>query len=65
MRDLHDIVNDRRLANLRAHDRDILQRLSLIRLELIAGAGTEETLALVRNHVDKIALLLNEGTPNA
>lgn len=64
MRDLQDIVNDRRLANLRANDRAILQHLSLIRLELIAGASPEETLALVRTHSDKIALLLNEGTPS-
>ena len=65
MRDLQDIVNDRRLANLRTHDTRVLQLLSLTRLDLIANTSAEETLARVRNHMDQVALILNEGTPNA
>jgi hypothetical protein len=65
VRDLQDIVNDRRLANLRTHDTRVLQLLSLTRLDLIANTSAEETLARVRNHMDQVALILNEGTPNA
>jgi hypothetical protein len=65
MRDLIDIVNDRRAANLREHDRRVLQLLDLIRLELIANPHPQSANDACRRHSDTIAGILNEGTPDA